>query len=94
MPPKYLPDDVTILDKIQKHRLQSLLAVDEMVEKIIKKLQVQEILNNTYVLFTSDNGFHIGMQFFIYLFNTTVMFSRIPSCETFVFDLYIPVVKL
>ncbi|KAJ8953692.1 hypothetical protein NQ314_007300, partial [Rhamnusium bicolor] len=60
MPPTHLPANITILDNIQKHRLQSLLAVDEMMEKVVKKLEQLNLLENTYILFTSDNGFHIG----------------------------------
>lgn len=60
MKPKQLPENVTILDQIQQHRFESLLAVDEMVAKIINKLKEQNVLENTYVIFTSDNGFHIG----------------------------------
>lgn len=62
MPPKKLQNKVDILDEIQKHRLQSLLAVDEMVNKIVKKLKKLKIFKNTYIIFMSDNGFHIGIE--------------------------------
>ena len=35
-------------------------AVDEMVENIIKTLDSLGALDNTYIFFTSDNGFHMG----------------------------------
>lgn len=60
MAPKHLPDNVTILDEIQENRFESLLAVDEMVEQILNKFKEQEIIENSYVILTSDNGFHIG----------------------------------
>nr|CAH7766912.1 unnamed protein product [Callosobruchus chinensis] len=60
MPPKWLPQNVSILDDIQKHRLESLLAVDEMVEEIVKGLESAGNIDNTYIIFTSDHGFHIG----------------------------------
>lgn len=60
MPPNALPDDVTILDNIFKNRLRTLQAVDEMVKFIIKKLIEIQQLDNTFVMFFSDNGFHIG----------------------------------
>lgn len=41
-------------------RAQSVQAVDELVEEIIQTLQVHNALENTYVIFTSDNGFHMG----------------------------------
>lgn len=60
MPPQSLPSDVTILDDIQRHRMQALLAVDELVESLISSLEHLNVLNETYVIYTSDNGFHIG----------------------------------
>lgn len=66
MPPKYLPEDVKILDDIQRHRMQTLLAVDEMVESIVLRLTENNVIDNTYFIYTSDNGFHIGFYKKIY----------------------------
>ena len=41
-------------------RQESLLAVDEAVRGIVEKLRSTGELDNTYVLFTSDNGFFHG----------------------------------
>nr|XP_022912032.1 N-acetylglucosamine-6-sulfatase-like isoform X2 [Onthophagus taurus] len=60
MNPNYLPTNITSLDRIQQLRMETLLSVDEMVERLIKKLIDLKILNETYIIFTSDNGFHIG----------------------------------
>lgn len=49
------------LDEIQEHRFESLLAVDEMVQAIVSKVERTGKLNNTFLIYTSDNGFHIGM---------------------------------
>jgi len=35
-------------------------AVDEMVEQIVKTLESLGALENTYIFFSSDNGFHMG----------------------------------
>jgi len=43
-----------------QQRLESLLAVDEAVAQIVKELEVTGQLNNTYIVFTSDNGFFHG----------------------------------
>ncbi len=43
-----------------QQRLESLLAVDEAVDRIVKELQVTGQLENTYIIFTSDNGFFHG----------------------------------
>lgn len=48
---------------MQKHRLQTLVAVDEIIEEVILKLKSMNVLDRTYVIFTSDNGFHIGKSF-------------------------------
>lgn len=41
---------------------QTLLSVDDLVEKIVKRLEVRGELDNTYIFFTSDNGYHTGMK--------------------------------
>lgn len=35
-----------------------------MVEKLVKKLQDIKELDNTYIFFTSDNGYHTGTHLF------------------------------
>ncbi|KAJ3572537.1 hypothetical protein NPX13_g5020 [Xylaria arbuscula] len=57
-----LMNDTTIvkLDGLFRARTQSLLGVDDIVEDVIAKLAEKNILNNTYVIYTSDNGWHIG----------------------------------
>jgi N-acetylglucosamine-6-sulfatase len=46
-------------DHYQK-RLRTLQAIDDMVESIISTLRETGQLENTYVIYTSDNGFHLG----------------------------------
>ena len=41
-------------------RRESLLAVDEAVAAIVRELSARGVLDSTYVLFTSDNGFLLG----------------------------------
>jgi N-acetylglucosamine-6-sulfatase len=41
-------------------RLESLLSVDEGVKKVIDALKAEGSLKNTYVIYTSDNGFFHG----------------------------------
>lgn len=59
-PPSFLPSNITILDEIQRKRQQTLLSVDEMVAEIYLKTKKLGINHNTYFIFTSDNGYHIG----------------------------------
>ncbi|KAJ8121486.1 hypothetical protein ONZ43_g2068 [Nemania bipapillata] len=57
-----LLNDTTIerLDGLYRARAQSLLGVEDIVEDVIAKLEEKGILNNTYVIYTADNGWHIG----------------------------------
>ncbi|KAH7323160.1 sulfatase [Stachybotrys elegans] len=49
-------------DHWHRGRLESLLAVDEMIEELFVGLEEAGVLDDTYVIFTSDNGFHIGQH--------------------------------
>ncbi|MFN8591206.1 MAG: sulfatase [Thermomicrobiales bacterium] len=48
------------IDQTYRGRWQTLLAADEMVGTLIAALDQSGTLANTYVVFTSDNGFHLG----------------------------------
>jgi N-acetylglucosamine-6-sulfatase len=48
------------IDTLHERRVESLQSVDELVEAVVGKLQNVGALDNTYVVFTSDNGFHHG----------------------------------
>jgi arylsulfatase A-like enzyme len=48
------------IDALYQRRLRSMLAVDEMVSTLIDTLTERGVLANTYVLLTSDNGWHFG----------------------------------
>jgi N-acetylglucosamine-6-sulfatase len=43
-------------------RQESLLAVDELVDHLITVLDSTQRLSNTYIFYTSDNGFHLGQH--------------------------------
>lgn len=49
-------------DEFQRHRMRALMAVDEMVGDVVRRLDEEGVLNNTYVIFSSDNGFHISQH--------------------------------
>lgn len=51
---------IATIDATYASRLETLQAVDEMVGAIVDSLAHYGILDNTYVIFTSDNGFHMG----------------------------------
>lgn len=43
-------------------RLQSLQAVDELVDEVVQRLEKYNLVDNTYIIYTSDNGYHIGQH--------------------------------
>ncbi|EFQ94320.1 hypothetical protein PTT_08067 [Pyrenophora teres f. teres 0-1] len=46
-----------------RKRLQSLQSVDELVDSIMDRLGASpEVIENTYMIYTTDNGFHIGQH--------------------------------
>ena len=47
-------------DNRYRERLESMLAVDEMVGSLVEELEATGELENTFIFFTSDNGFHLG----------------------------------
>jgi len=54
------PREIQQIDDLYRKRLQSLQAVDEMIASLIDTLKASGQLGNTYIFFTSDNGFHLG----------------------------------
>jgi len=54
------PKRVAELDAIRRKRVESMLAVEDMVRDLIAALDETGQLANTYIFFTSDNGYHIG----------------------------------
>ena len=51
---------VEYLDYFYRRRLQALAAVDELVDSVLTKLEDLDLLDNTYVIYTTDNGYHMG----------------------------------
>ncbi len=51
------------MEEIEIHfrrRLQTLLSVDDLVAGVLDELERQGVLDTTYILFSSDNGFGLG----------------------------------
>ncbi|KAJ5644182.1 uncharacterized protein N7484_006689 [Penicillium longicatenatum] len=49
-------------DFYYRSRLQALQGVDELVDSLVTRLEDSDQLDNTYIIYTSDNGFHIGQH--------------------------------
>jgi N-acetylglucosamine-6-sulfatase len=54
--------EIAYNDEFQRTRLQALQSVDEMVEGLVERLEAHNILDNTYIFYTSDNGYHISQH--------------------------------
>ena len=71
-------------------RWRTLLSVDDLVEEVITTLDAGKLLNNTYVIFSSDNGFHLGKGYFIHILICISVSARIISFFNRVFSLTWP----
>ena len=54
--------DIDYNDHFYRQRLRALQGVDELVESLVTRLEESDQLDNTYIIYTSDNGFHIGQH--------------------------------
>src|SRR5262249_27953873 len=48
------------LDMVETDRLRTMLAVEDMLASVLSVLAANQILDETYVIFTSDNGLMLG----------------------------------
>ena len=48
------------IDELYQSRLRTLLSVDDLVEDLVQTLEKYRVLDNTYIVFTSDNGYRLG----------------------------------
>lgn len=59
-PHKLSDSTINLIDEIYHRRLETLLTVEDMIESIVDQLEQQGLLDDTYIIFTSDNGYHLG----------------------------------
>ena len=58
--PRLNPSAITYIERNYRCELESLLAVDDGVKKLVAALKAKGVLNDTLVIYTSDNGFFHG----------------------------------
>ncbi|MGB9378184.1 MAG: sulfatase [Mycobacteriales bacterium] len=58
--PPLTAQDSTQLDEEFRKRVQSVQAVDDMIGKLRQELRAKGLDKNTYFIFSSDNGYHLG----------------------------------
>jgi N-acetylglucosamine-6-sulfatase len=56
------PEQIAAIDTLYRKQALSLQAVDEAVAALVNTLRETGQLDNTFIVFTSDNGFHMGQH--------------------------------
>ncbi|KAF2720298.1 arylsulfatase [Polychaeton citri CBS 116435] len=49
-------------DDWYRNRLRALQAVDEMIDEVVRRLEHAGIIDDTYIVFSTDNGYHVGQH--------------------------------
>lgn len=60
--PRQSQENVDFNDHFYRNRLRALQGVDEIVDGIVSRLGQHGILDNTYIVYSTDNGYHIGQH--------------------------------
>lgn len=60
--PRITPGHERSMTTVYRHRLRSVEYVDRQVERLVDTLERDGELQNTYIVFYSDNGYHLGQH--------------------------------
>lgn len=60
--PRQDQDNIEYNDDWYRNRLRTLQVVDEMVDSVMERLSDAGILDNTYIVYSTDNGYSIGQH--------------------------------
>lgn len=56
------PEEIAAIDTLYRKQMLSLQAVDEAVAALVQALRDTGQLDNTFLVFTTDNGYHLGQH--------------------------------
>jgi N-sulphoglucosamine sulphohydrolase, C-terminal len=59
---RFSSHDESNIDELYRERLESMLAVDDVVGSLIQELKADGQLENTFIFFASDNGYLLGQH--------------------------------
>ena len=54
------PELLEKVDEVFRNRWRTLLSVDDMIDNVMSRLDQLGVLDDTFVLLTSDHGYHLG----------------------------------
>jgi len=54
------PEQQAHITSVYRNRVEADLSVDNMIGQIERELRAKGVAKNTYIVFSSDNGFHMG----------------------------------
>jgi arylsulfatase A-like enzyme len=60
--PRQSQENVDFNDHFYRNRLRALQGVDEIVDGVVTRLEENGLLESTYILYSTDNGYHIGQH--------------------------------
>jgi arylsulfatase A-like enzyme len=60
--PQFSLEETRAIDSLYRKRIRSLQAVDRGMVRLVNTLRATKELDRTYIVFASDNGFHLGQH--------------------------------
>ncbi len=60
--PRLTARQIDRMERLYRGRLDSMLGVEDLLRSLVAKLAENGELANTYIVFTSDNGYHLGQH--------------------------------
>lgn len=58
--PRLDEESIAYHDHFYRQRLRALQSVDEMVDSVVTRLGEHKLLDNTFIIYTTDNGYHLS----------------------------------